>query len=169
MVKASRKVANASDEKVEVITDETNLDFSTNSIQFEAGDTSMVLPKQFRDAAFFSMEEVEAVSVQMRIACATGTIFGAVLGQRQFQWQVWGPALTSAIKYEETARPGVVHIAPNTCDLAREAIAQRDCLQKEESDTLFFNRQLHFEKEDVSKRVVEAMHSEGWEVWYKDD
>jgi len=125
-----------------------------------------VLPHQFSSAAAFSTGEVEMVPVKMRISCATGTIFGAVLGQRQFQWQVWGPALASAIKFEETGRPGVVHIAPETCVLAKEAIAQGVEGDEESGGR---RRRLRFEAEDMSKRVVEATHSEGWEVWYEEE
>ena len=60
--------------------------------------------------------------IGIRIGCSSGTIFGAVLGVRQFQWQVWGPALSEATRFEETGTPGKVHASKRTCALARSAI-----------------------------------------------
>merc|ERR1711871_84316 len=64
--------------------------------------------------------------IGIRIGCSSGTIFGAVLGIRQFQWQIWGPALSEATRFEETGEPGKVHISKRTCALARSAIADFD-------------------------------------------
>jgi class 3 adenylate cyclase len=66
-------------------------------------------------------EDQEGRSISIRIGCATGKIFGAILGTRQFQWQVWGDALLKATRYEETGKPGEVHISRETCMYAREA------------------------------------------------
>ena len=56
------------------------------------------------------------------------------------------PALASAIKFEETGRPGVVHIAPETCVLAKEAIAQGVEGDEESGGR---RRRLRFEAEDM--------------------
>lgn len=109
-------------------------------------------------------------SIQIRIGCATGDIYGAVLGVRQFQWQVWGPALSDATKYEETGRPGEVHISQNTCKYAREAIATTSLQGQCFAPPLIFEAEEQLRQENSEKEDDDADEfSRGFYVTYQEN
>ena len=105
-------------------------------------------------------QEGEAKSIAIRIGVATGRIYGAVLGTRQFQWQIWGPALSDATRYEETGIPGQVHISKTTCVYAREAI-QQSVQKKERRDLKFI-----LEETDEEQKEKDDEYSQGYYVEY---
>ena len=101
-------------------------------------------------------------SIAIRIGCATGNIFGAVLGVRQFQWQVWGPALSDATKYEETGVPGKVHVAATTCRLARDAV-QNELCQTGLCPSLIFEKETKGKVESEESEKKEEKEEKGEE------
>jgi class 3 adenylate cyclase len=104
-------------------------------------------------------QEGEAKSIAIRIGVATGRIYGAILGTRQFQWQIWGPALSDATRYEETGIPGQVHISKTTCVYAREAI--QHIAKKERRDLKFI-----LEETDEEQKEKDDEYSQGYYVEY---
>jgi hypothetical protein len=44
----------------------------------------------------------------IRVGVDNGVVFGGVLGQKQFVYQIWGPSLSKATRMESTGRRGAV-------------------------------------------------------------
>ena len=63
-----------------------------------------------------------------------------------------------------------MHIAPDTCIFVKEAVQlerEEEALRGAQEESSSCGKPtLQFKKEDMSKRIVEETHSEGWEVWY---
>ena len=81
---------------------------------------------------------------------------------RQFQWQVWGPALSDATKYEETGVPGKVHVAATTCRLARDAV-QNELCQSGMCPSLIFEKETKGKVESEESEEKEKKGEKGEE------
>jgi adenylate cyclase len=61
------------------------------------------------------------VPVRMGIAC--GAVVAGVMGTRRFFYDVWGDAVNTAARMEQTAEPGTIQVAPQMRELLGEQFA----------------------------------------------
>ena len=60
-----------------------------------------------------SPEDSTSGQVRLRLGLHLGTVFGGVLGAKQYQYQIWGEALEKATRMESSGRPSQVHLSPS--------------------------------------------------------
>jgi len=64
--------------------------------------------------------------VPMRIGIATGPVVAGVVGTKKFFYDVWGDAVNTAARMEQTGEPGKVQVAPETHEQLKERFQLED-------------------------------------------
>ena len=59
-------------------------------------------------------------AVPVRIGIATGPVVAGVVGTRKFFYDIWGDAVNTAARMEQTGEPGKIQVAPETREQLKE-------------------------------------------------
>jgi adenylate cyclase len=74
------------------------------------------LALEMRDA-LASLADPKGRPVPVRIGIASGPVVAGVVGRKKFFYDVWGDAVNTAARMEQTAEPGTIQVAPQTAGL----------------------------------------------------
>jgi adenylate cyclase len=59
-------------------------------------------------------------AVPVRIGLASGPVVAGVVGTRKFFYDVWGDAVNTAARMEQTGEPGKIQVAPETYERLKD-------------------------------------------------
>jgi adenylate cyclase len=65
-------------------------------------------------------------AVPIRMGMASGPVVAGVVGRRKFFYDVWGDAVNTAARMEQTAEAGTIQVAPETRELLKERFLFED-------------------------------------------
>jgi adenylate cyclase len=65
-------------------------------------------------------------AVPIRMGMASGPVVAGVVGRRKFFYDVWGDAVNTAARMEQTAEAGTIQVAPETQELLKERFLLED-------------------------------------------
>jgi adenylate cyclase len=65
-------------------------------------------------------------AVPVRIGIATGPVVAGVVGTKKFFYDVWGDAVNTAARMEQTGEPGKIQVAPETREQLKERFQFED-------------------------------------------
>jgi adenylate cyclase len=74
-------------------------------------------------AALAGLVDPKGRAVPVRIGLASGPVVAGVVGRRKFFYDVWGDAVNTAARMEQTAEPGTIQVAPQMRELLGEQFA----------------------------------------------
>jgi adenylate cyclase len=88
------------------------------------------LALEMRDA-LASLADPKGRPVPVRIGIASGPVVAGVVGRKKFFYDVWGDAVNTAARMEQTAEPGTIQVAPLTAGLlaARFVLEDRGVIE----------------------------------------
>ncbi|HJQ60844.1 MAG TPA: adenylate/guanylate cyclase domain-containing protein [Vineibacter sp.] len=67
-------------------------------------------------AALAGLVDPKGRAVPVRIGIASGPVVAGIVGRKKFFYDVWGDAVNTAARMEQTAEPGTIQVAPQTGD-----------------------------------------------------
>jgi guanylate cyclase len=76
----------------------------------------LALEMQARLAA----QEFGGRRLEMRIGIASGPVMAGIIGRQKFSYDLWGDTVNLASRMETTGTPGMIQLAPSTCELVTD-------------------------------------------------
>jgi adenylate cyclase len=71
-------------------------------------------------AALADLVDPKGRPVPVRIGVASGPVVAGVVGTRKFFYDVWGDAVNTAARMEQTGEPGRIQVAPEAYERLKE-------------------------------------------------